>query len=131
MEPFPFVDVHSKFYRSSRTEVWQALQHWVHKLTQPAPAWFVTLWKLEPQSGFAITQEVVGEKIVLRGDHRFSSYELTFAVSAEADGFRVAAQTNAQFHGVPGSLYRAMVIGSGGHTVIVRWVLYKIGTELN
>jgi hypothetical protein len=59
---------------------------------------------------------------VLRGRHRFSDYSLTFVV----DGERVRALTHAAFPGVLGRLYRAAVIGSGGHRIVVKRLLRKI-----
>jgi hypothetical protein len=44
-------------------------------------------------------------------------------------GTRVTAQTWAAFPGIRGRLYRAMVIGSGGHRVVVRRMLRNIAAQ--
>ncbi len=41
-------------------------------------------------------------------------------------GSRLRARTDAIFPGVRGSVYRALVIGSGGHKFIVKWMLRDI-----
>jgi hypothetical protein len=67
-----------------------------------------------------------GRRLALRGRHRFSNYALTFVL----DGDRLRAQTHAAFPGVPGRLYRAAVIGSGGHRLVTRRLLRQIARAM-
>src|SRR6202012_3258646 len=43
-----------------------------------------------------------------------------------SDRTRVRSATWADFPGVHGKIYRALVIGTGGHRVAVRWTLKRI-----
>jgi hypothetical protein len=96
------------------------------RLSRPAPAVFVALWQLEPASGFSIVEETALRHLVLRGCHRFARYELTFDVDRGHDGITVSARTSAVFAGVAGRAYCALVIGSGGHRIVVRRMLARI-----
>jgi hypothetical protein len=69
----------------------------------------------------------------LEGRHRFSEYALEFRVEdREGEGdagrsrTRLCAETRATFPGWTGALYRALVIGSGGHRVAVRRLLQSV-----
>jgi hypothetical protein len=66
-----------------------------------------------------------GRRLALRGRHRFSRYELTFVL---ADG-ELRAQTRAAFPGIHGRLYRAAVIGTGGHRILTRRLLRRIAAR--
>ena len=52
--------------------------------------------------------------------------ELAFDIEQAADGVTVSARTSAAFPGVWGRLYRALVIGTGGHALVVRAMLKRI-----
>ncbi len=68
-----------------------------------------------------------GELLSLRGGHRFSRYRLDFeVVEADAGRSQVWARTWAEFPGPAGAAYRALVIGSGGHRVVVRRMLGRV-----
>jgi hypothetical protein len=76
--------------------------------------------------GFAVLESVPGRLLVLVGRHRFSEYELVWTLE-EADGVTVlGATTYARFPGVHGRLYRALVIDSRGHRLLVRRWLRRI-----
>lgn len=72
--------------------------------------------------GFRVAAAEPGRRLVLEGRHRFSRYELTFLLG---DG-RLRAQTHAAFPGLLGRLYRAAVIGSGGHRIATRRLLREV-----
>jgi hypothetical protein len=63
---------------------------------------------------------------VLTGRHRFSRYALILTLAEQPDGTMLCARTQASFPGLHGSLYRALVIGSGAHRVLVRRLLRTI-----
>ena len=72
--------------------------------------------------GFRVVEAEPGRRLELRGRHRFANYALTFVL----DGSGLRAQTHAEFPGVAGKLYRAAVIGSGGHGVVTRRLLRAV-----
>jgi len=76
----------------------------------------------ETVPGFRVVEADPGRRLALRGRHRFANYALTFIL----DGDRLRAQTHAAFPGVLGRLYRAAVIGSGGHRIATRRLLRQI-----
>jgi hypothetical protein len=122
----PFVDEHRVHVRAPLPRTHDVVSQLAHRLAdRHAPRPFVTAWRLEPASGFAITSST-SERIVLAGHHRFARYELAFELHPTNDGVEVCARTSAEFHGTTGRLYRALVIGSGGHGVAVRAMLRKI-----
>jgi hypothetical protein len=79
----------------------------------------------EAVPGFRVAEAEPGRRLALRGRHRFADYALTFVL----DGDRLSAQTHAAFPGVLGRLYRAAVIGSGGHRLVARRMLRQVARE--
>jgi hypothetical protein len=63
---------------------------------------------------------------VLRGSHRFSTYELAFLVDETPQGVIVRARTSAAFPKARGRIYRLLVIDSRGHVLAVRAMLRDI-----
>ena len=74
--------------------------------------------------GFAVADAERPQRLELRGRHRFASYALVFLIEPG----RVRAQTYAAFPGLKGRVYRALVIGSGGHGVVTRRLLRRIAS---
>lgn len=73
--------------------------------------------------GFRVRAATAPERLVLVGRHRFSTYSLVFVLAERDDGTRLSARTDARFPGVLGALYRAAVIRSGAHRLLVaRWL---------
>ena len=67
------------------------------------------------------------ERIAFKGRHPFSIYKLVFELADEGPQLtRLSASTWADFAGVAGNVYRALVIGSGAHRVVVRRMLKRI-----
>ena len=77
-------------------------------------------------AGFRVTASQRGRELVLAGEHRFSRYALELLVEPAPGGARVRARTLAEFPGVKGRLYRAAVIGSRGHVLLVRRILRSV-----
>lgn len=128
--PLPRVDEHRIGVRAPPARAWEAIARLARRLRRSAPAAFVALWRLEPASGFEVAEEDPPRRLVLRGRHRFARYELAFAVESGGDGGAVvSARTLAAFPGMAGALYRAAVIGSGGHRIAVRRMLARIARE--
>ncbi|HUP20057.1 MAG TPA: hypothetical protein VM778_08905, partial [Gemmatimonadota bacterium] len=73
--------------------------------------------------GFRATRVVPPREIELEGRHRFARYALTFRVVPRPGGATLSAETRAEFPGLRGKLYRALVVGSGGHVIVTRRIL--------
>jgi hypothetical protein len=85
------------------------------------------LQRTAPSTGFRVTESSAPAKLVLEGRHPFSKYALVFLIEArEGGGSRARAQTWAAFPGPQGRVYRALVIGSGIHSVLVRRMLRRL-----
>jgi hypothetical protein len=142
MERLPHIDEHSIVIGASRERVWQVLVSRLDgHLAAPTP--LVGLLAITParthrrQSdalsvedtipGFAVASARAPRQLVLRGQHRFSRYQLAFELeAAEAHRCTLRAGTSAEFPGLAGRAYRALVIGSGGHRLVVRRILRDI-----
>lgn len=127
MESLPYIDEHRTRVGASPERTWDAVVRLARgRLARPAPGAFAALWRLEPASGFAVAEETAPRHLALRGRHRFSRYELAFDVAPSLDGVTLSARTSAVFPGIAGRAYRALVIGSGGHRILVRRMLAQI-----
>jgi hypothetical protein len=74
--------------------------------------------------GFAVAEADAPRRLVLRGGHRFATYELRFDLEPlERQRTLLRATTFAEFPGAGGRLYRLLVIGTGGHVLAVRRLL--------
>lgn len=76
--------------------------------------------------GFRVDEVEPEQWVRLVGRHRFSRYALVFTLDARPDGTLLRAETYAEFPGLHGSAYRALVISSGGHGVMVDRMLRAI-----
>ncbi|WP_242352281.1 MULTISPECIES: hypothetical protein [Anaeromyxobacter] len=135
MEPLPYIDEHSRPIDAPADAVWTALLK-VLRREMGGSATFARLLGCDPAQGtaafagrpgetvpgFRVVEAEPGRRLALRGRHRFSSYALTFVL----DGGRLRAQTHAAFPGVLGRLYRAAVIGTGGHRIMTRRLLRQV-----
>ena len=131
----PYIDEHRQPTRASREQLWSALLRELSR-QMGGSARFARLLGCDPSAvspsfdghpgdtvpGFRVREAQPGYRLVLEGRHRFSRYELTFVL----DGDQLRAQTHAAFPGVLGKIYRAAVIGTGGHRVITRRLLKRI-----
>jgi hypothetical protein len=77
--------------------------------------------------GFRVVAAVPASELVLEGGHRFSSYALIFHLEEVAAGrSRLRAESRGAFPGLAGGAYRLLVIGTGGHMVVMRRMLSGI-----
>ena len=77
--------------------------------------------------GFRVAAVTAPTEVVLEGTHRFARYRLTFRIDSVGDDrARVHAATHADFPGLRGFVYRTLVLGSGGHVVVVNRLLKNI-----
>ena len=131
METLPFVDEHAQVVDADVATAWGAVEGFVRPwVRRPAPALLARAWGLEPASGFAIAETRPNELLSLRGRHRFSRYQLDFALEPLAgDRTRVRAVTRAVFPGPHGRAYRAAVIGTRMHVLVTRRMLRRIAAR--
>jgi hypothetical protein len=135
MNELPFIDRHSVEFSVSPEAVWTSILVLIRQ-KMGASSRFAQTLGCDPGEatlefsglvgqtvpGFAIAEVEPGQKLVLRGRHRFSSYELTLRL----EGHRLVAETRAEFPGFIGQIYRTAVIRSGGHTLITKSLLREI-----
>lgn len=118
MEQLPYIDEHAITVDANRAETWSALLR-VMCRDPHDPSTVPT--------GFVLEEARQPERFALKGRHPFAVYRWVFELDAEAaDRTRVRAATWADFPGLHGKIYRALVIGTGGHRVAVRWTLKRI-----
>ncbi|MFC3961089.1 hypothetical protein [Nocardia jiangsuensis] len=122
MERLPYIDEHARSFDADPARVWRALLTVVCRdPDDPATV----------PRGFRLDEADAPRRLALRGRHWFSRYALIFELDdLGPDGTRVRAQTWAEFPGVRGAVYRALVIGSGGHRIVVREMLRRIGAAV-
>jgi hypothetical protein len=74
--------------------------------------------------GFHVESAQRPRMLSLAGRHRFSNYALIFRLDEGGAGRTVLrAETRAEFPGLEGSVYRALVIGTRGHVLVTRRLL--------
>lgn len=127
----PYIDTHELPVDAPRDRVWAALREYVDQaLASERASRLGLLLGAEPRSGFAVHDEVPGERVELRGRHRFSDYRLVFEVSDAGGRTLLQAHSYAVFPGVRGVLYRTAVIGSRAHVVATRHLLRSIAKRV-
>jgi hypothetical protein len=142
MERLPYIDEHSIYVGASPERAWAALMALGGTMQTPAgplasamglqPAAASGDWSAGAEAGatlpgFLVEQASPPSRLALRGRHRFSRYALVFELEDRGPGgTRVSARSWAAFPGLHGRCYRALVIGSGAHRVVVRRLLRSI-----
>jgi hypothetical protein len=76
----------------------------------------------ETLPGFRVVDSEPGRRLSLRGQHRFARYALTFVI----DGDHLRARSEAAFPGIHGRMYRALLMGTGGHRIVTRGLLRHV-----
>jgi len=141
MENLPYIDEHAMNVAAGRERAWAALLSVLGaelggaasaraaRLLGCVPARRGGDWAGEVRAGatlpgFVIDQVRSPSHLALSGRHRFSRYALVFELEQIGpERARVRAQTRAAFPGLLGGAYRALVIGSGAHRIVVRRLL--------
>ena len=135
MEQLPYIDEHSQRVDAPVEVVWTALLKVLHR-EMGGSARMARILGCDPAQGtaeltgrpgeavpgFRVAETEPGRRLALRGRHRFANYALTFVL----DGDCLRAQTHAACPGILGRLYRAAVIGSGGHRLVTRRLLRQV-----
>lgn len=118
MERLSYIDEHARSVDANRDRVWTALLKVICK--DPADPSTVP-------AGFVLDAATAPARLALKGRHWFSKYALIFELDDEgANRTRIRAKTLANFPGPHGKIYRALVIGTGGHKIVVRRMLRQI-----
>lgn len=123
MERLPYIDEHAITIDANRDDTWAALLRVMCRDPQdPSTVPF----------GFALDEARPPARFALKGRHWFAVYRWVFELDA-LDGAartRLRAATWADFPGVHGRAYRALVIGTGGHRVVVRHTLKRVAAAV-
>jgi hypothetical protein len=142
MERLPYIDEHSIEIEATRERVWTALVSVLRTdLGGAAPRQLTRAlgvvpsesrgdWRATPHAGdtlpgFEVEESRAPVRLRLRGRHRFSRYALVFELDEIGEhSCALRAQTWAEFPGPAGQAYRALVIGTRGHRLVV-WRLLR------
>jgi hypothetical protein len=135
----PFVDEHSVTIEADPASTWDSLLRVVDGsfASGAAPTFARLLGCADTASvgprplaagsslpGFHVASAYAPKELDLAGSHRFSNYELIFRLDDRGGGrTRLNAETRAEFPGVKGSVYRALVIGTRMHVLATRRIL--------
>jgi hypothetical protein len=135
-EDLPFIDEHGVSIDAPSDAVWSALLKVVEGMGGQRSALFARVLGAEPATrspaeigagftipGFGVTTFDKPRILELRGRHRFSAYALTFRLYDDDGRTDLTAETRAAFPGPLGALYRAAVVKSQAHKVLVRRLL--------
>jgi len=138
-EKLPRVDEHSTTIEAGPDPTWEALLHVVDgSFASTSTARVARLLGCADSEsggprplaagssipGFHVPEAERPVRLELAGRHRFSDYALIFWLDdLGSDRTRLRAETRAEFPGLKGRAYRAMVIGSRGHVLVTRRLL--------
>jgi hypothetical protein len=77
--------------------------------------------------GFTVTRAIAPVMLALAGEHRFAKYAVVFRIDLlPGQRSRVKLETRAQFVPGKGRIYKAAVIGTHGHVLVVNRMLRAI-----
>jgi hypothetical protein len=135
----PRIDEHSAVVDAGAGDTWDALLHVVEGSVSSAGAHrFARLLGCADTEtagprplaegstipGFRVDAASQPSRLALSGSHRFSQYALVFRLDDLGEGRTgLRAETLAEFPGLKGGAYRALVIGTRGHVAVVQRLL--------
>ncbi len=137
-DSLPHVDEHAVSVEADPSATWAALQRVVERsFASPASGRGARLLGCADTSasgprpiatgstlpGFRVTEAEPPSTLALVGAHRFSNYALIFRLDGDDGGTTLRAETRAEFPGLRGSAYRALVIGTRMHVLVTRRLL--------
>ncbi|OIJ67926.1 hypothetical protein [Streptomyces mangrovisoli] len=141
-DPLPYIDQHATHVAASRETTWRALTATVAtSFSGRGAAAYARLVGCTDRAeagprppaegsvlpGFHVARAVPPHELVLRGTHRFSTYQLAFFLGSSApDGCSLTAESHATFPGVHGRGYRILVLGTGAHAAGLRRLLAAV-----
>jgi hypothetical protein len=126
MERLPYIDEHAITLDANRAETWSALLRVICR--DPHDLHTVP-------TGFVLDEARYPVRLALKGRHPFAIYRWVFELdplddTEHAARTRVRSATWAHFPGVHGKIYRALVIGTGGHRAVVRRTLKRVAAAV-
>lgn len=135
----PFVDALSVDVEAPARTVWDTI---LDSLPGPHGSWplrvWAVVWGAEPRdanglgahvlgaerAGLVVCEVVAPATYALAGRHRFARYQVVFRLDQRGGTrTRLTAETFADFPGTAGRIYRAVVIDSRAHALVVRATL--------
>ncbi|HTR73982.1 MAG TPA: hypothetical protein VMH33_01830 [Solirubrobacterales bacterium] len=138
----PWVDEHAEDIAAPPATVWPALLRTVERMTAAgaAPRYARAVGCADVEAGgprplevgstvpaFHVAALIPEKTLVLAGSHHFSDYELVFRLEPLGGArSRLVAETRAEFPGLKGGVYRALVIGTRMHVLVVRRLLRSV-----
>lgn len=142
----PWVDEHAGEISAPVSVVWPALLRTVERMTAggASPRYARAVGCADTEAGgprplevgstipgFHVAALTPERLLVLAGSHHFSDYALSFRLEPlGAVRTRVVAETRAVFPGLKGRAYRALVIGTRMHVLVVRRVLRGVSRRV-
>lgn len=129
MKRLSYIDQHAITVDANPAETWSALLRVLcHDPHDPAGV----------PTGFVLDEARPPQRLALKGRHPFAIYRWVFELDPlnglngkeQAERTRVRSATWADFPGVHGQICRALVIGTGGHRVAVRWTLKRVAAAV-
>ena len=141
LEHLPQVDEHGVFVIAPREVVWEALlktipgafSSKVSSRVAKALGCSETERSGDPGRigstfpGFMVARVIEPAVLALEGQHRFSRYGLIFSLEpTKDDRTLLRAETRAEFPGLKGSAYKALVVGTRGHVVVTKRLLGSV-----
>jgi hypothetical protein len=138
----PWIDEHAGEIGAPPVVVWPSLLRTVERMTAggAAPRYARAVGCADTEAGgprplhvgstvpgFHVAALTPEQLLVLAGSHHFSDYELVFRLeSLGGVRTRLVAETRAEFPGLKGGAYRALVIGTRMHVLVTRRVLRAV-----
>jgi hypothetical protein len=139
LDDLPWVDEHASEIDAPASVAWPALLRTVERMTAggAAPRYARAVGCADVEAGgprplevgstfpgFHVAELAPERSLGLAGSHRFSNYALVFRLEPLGGRrTRLVAETRAEFPGLTGRAYRAAVIGTRMHVLVVRRVL--------
>lgn len=123
MERLPYIDEHAITIPANRADTWAALLRVMCR--EPHDPSTVPV-------GFVLDEARAPARFALKGRHWFAVYRWVFELDELGGGAptRLRSATWAAFPGARGKVYRALVIGTGAHRVLVRWTLKRVAAAV-
>ncbi|MEV0224801.1 hypothetical protein [Streptomyces sp. NPDC050704] len=138
----PYLDEHATDIAAGVDDVWRSLGETLDRsFSRPGAAGYARLVRAADRAasgprplaegstfpGFRVVSAIPGRELVLEGRHHFSSYALIFRLEPVDPGrSRLRAESRAAFPGLAGSLYRRLIMGTGGHVKGMRRLLAAV-----
>jgi hypothetical protein len=134
----PYIDEHAVTIDGGRQSVWRSLVEMPDAMISPTLARILGCVDSEASGprpltegsivpGFRVVTADEPSELALAGRHHFSDYLLVFRLDELApDRTRLRAESRAAFPGARGSVYRMLLMGTGGHVLATRRMLTAV-----